>query len=223
MTTFTGLENLKLIEGAFTVDRNQSLKSFSGLEHLESILVSFGVTNNDSLVDFKGLENLKYPGVTGGMAVYSNPQLKSFEGLEGAKLNTGAPLYIFANESLSLCDIPLICNYLANGGFAEINNNSPGCNSVEEVEATCMVSIEETSIGEPPLQFSPNPATDLLKIQISDPESWDLRLYDLQGRQMIRQTVFGNQTISLKDWPSGIYALRAVSGGRVFAGKVVKQ
>jgi len=223
ITTFTGLENLELIEGAFTVDRNQSLKSFSGLEHLESILVSFSVTYNDSLVDFKGLENLKYPGVTGGMAVYYNPQLKGFEGLEGAELNTGATLYIFANESLSLCDIPPICNYLANGGFAEIHNNAPGCNSVAEVEAACMVSIDKTSTGEPVITFSPNPATDFFQIQINDLENWDLRLFDLQGRQMFRQSVSGSQTIGLEDCPSGLYTLRAVSGGRVFAGKIVKQ
>jgi hypothetical protein len=40
---------------------------------------------------------------------------------------------------------------------------------------------------------------------------------------MFRQSVSGSQTIELEAWPSGLYALRAVSGGRVFSGKIVKQ
>lgn len=127
------------------------------------------------------------------------------------------------NENLSICNTPPICAYLQNGGPATISNNAPGCNSVAEVEAACVVSIEETPDGEPVVLFSPNPATDVLQIQIDGPEKWDISLYDLQGRLLYRQLVSGSQTIDVGDWPAGLYALRAVSGGRAYAGQFVKQ
>ncbi|MBL7793931.1 MAG: T9SS type A sorting domain-containing protein [Saprospiraceae bacterium] len=80
-----------------------------------------------------------------------------------------------------------------------------------------------TSGSAPVLQLSPNPASDALHIQINDPEKWDINILDTQGRQMYRQETTRGQTVSVKDWPSGIYVVIAVSGKRFFSAKVVKQ
>jgi len=72
------------------------------------------------------------------------------------------------------------------------------------------------------LKIWPNPASDFLQIQVSDTEKWEVSLFDLRGKLMHRQLVSGIQTIGLTDWPSGLYTLQAVSGERIFGGKIVK-
>ena len=143
------------------------------------------------------------------------------EGL-GGSLDASAILLIKGNPKRSTCEVPLVCNQVQNGGPATISDNAPGCNSPTEVKAACTVSIGETLDGEPVIVFSPNPAGDFLQIQIGGNEKWDISLFDQQGRQMYRQRVLDSQIIEVKNWPSGIYALRAVSGRRVYAGKLVK-
>ena len=71
--------------------------------------------------------------------------------------------------------------------------------------------------------FSPNPAGDFLQIQINDNEKWDISLFDLRGKLLYRQVVSGSQTIDVGEWPAGQYVLRAVSGGRIYTRKMIKQ
>jgi hypothetical protein len=127
------------------------------------------------------------------------------------------------NPHLFLCEVQSVCNYLASGDTVTISNNAPGCNSAAEIEAACMVPVEETSGSEAIIHFSPNPSSDVLHIQINDSKIWDLSFHDLQGRQKFRQRVSGSQMIWVRDWPSGVYELRAVSDERVFSLKIVKQ
>ncbi|MBL7809078.1 MAG: T9SS type A sorting domain-containing protein [Saprospiraceae bacterium] len=75
----------------------------------------------------------------------------------------------------------------------------------------------------PEITFQPNPAHDFLQIQIKEKGIWDIDIFSAQGETVFEQSVSGTRELSLSNWPPGIYTLRAVSGGRVFVGKVVKQ
>ena len=156
------------------------------------------------------------------MKIIGNWHLQSLSGISGA-IDSLVEVVIQDNPSLSICEVQPVCDFLSNGGPATITDNAPGCNSVAEVEAACIVSIEETSGGEPVIVFSPNPAVVFLQIQIEDSEIWDISLFDLQGRLMYRQMMPGSQTIEVGGWPLGLYALRAVSGARAYAGRLLKE
>ncbi|MCK6693787.1 MAG: T9SS type A sorting domain-containing protein, partial [Thermoanaerobaculia bacterium] len=242
LENLSGLENLKLVTW-FKIVGNNSLTSLKGLDNLEK-LFSLVIDDNDSLQNLSGVEKIT---TTGHLAINNNKALKNLSGLDNLK-SIGGHLEILNNISLtslsglnhldytsidtlniqdcpvlSTCAVQPICAYLQNDGPATIFNNAPGCNSVPEVEAACIVFLEETPGGKRVLHISPNPATDFLQIQISDNEKWDISLFDLQGRLLYRQAVSGNQSIDVADWPAGLYALLAVSGGRVYAGRFVKQ
>lgn len=140
-------------------------------------------------------------------------------------LYSGQPGRVTINNcpNLSVCHLPNVCKHLESGKPATISNNAPGCNSVAEVQAACLVSIGATPEGEPVIHFSPNPVSDFLQIQIDGNDQWDISLYDLQGRLRYRQTVSGSQTVQLNDWPAGLYLLRATADGHAYAGRFIKQ
>jgi hypothetical protein len=220
LPNLSGLGNLQSIEGDFSVYHNDALNSLSGLDNLQNIEYMLNIQENHSLASLSGLENLlKVDRVT----VDSNNALVSLSGLGIVDFGKYELLIIQRNHILTTCETPLVCAHLQQGGNAYIVDNAPGCNNQSEILTACTVSIDKTSTGEPAIAFSPNPASDFLQIQVSDNEKWEISLFDLRGRQMFRQSVSGSQTIGLEGWPSGLYALRAVSGGRVFAGKIVKQ
>lgn len=222
-----GLDNVTSVAGCLIIENNVNLSGLNGLGNLKYIggcdlgsgSIGSSIKYNYSLTSLEGLNKLES---ISRLEISENDFLASLQGLDSLK-TTLSGLTIKDNVNLFTCSTPSICAYLESGGIAYISDNTPGCNSVSEIEAACTVSIEETSGGEPAIVFSPNPAGDFLQIQISDPEKWEISLFDLQGRQMFQQNVSGSQIIEVKDWSSGIYALRAVSGGRIFSGKIVKQ
>jgi hypothetical protein len=87
--------------------------------------------------------------------------------------------------------------------------------------------IEETGIPEifpkaMTMAVYPNPAAD--KIVIGCDDCSTVMLYDMLGREVLRQSVSGEPVIDISYLPEGVYIVRAVSEGRVVGtGKVVKQ
>lgn len=232
LKSLIGLDNIQQIGGGLFLDSNDSLTTLGGLEKLDSLGACLVIENNNSLVTLDAIKHLEWIGVWSSghpasfknLNVIGNNQLTSLSGLDSIEIPVPGKIRIYNCPLLAICSVYSICQYFQNGGGNDnIFNNAPGCNSVAEVEAACIVSIEETTDSEPAVIFSPNPASNLLQIQINESEEWGISLYDLQGRQMFRQATFGSQTIWVKDWPSGIYTLRGISGGRVFAGKIIKQ
>lgn len=206
LTSLVGLENLKTLEGCISIEYNDGLISLAGLESLSSIGECY----------FRSGASMRFD----GMAIYGNFQLTTLDGLGKTQFGGPGTLSITKCPSLSMCEIESICKNLSS---VVASNNASGCNSVAEIEAACLVPTGELGPTGPPLQITPNPATDLLQIQINDSEKWDICLYDLQGRLLYRQLVSGSQTIDVGDWPAGLYVLRAVSGERAYAGQFVKQ
>lgn len=231
LKNFSGLDNLQYIGGIWIYD-NYSLENFQGLQNLKTIegciglgewfFPTFIVEQNFSLIDFSGLENLQEIVWGCDMTIEGNFSLQSLADLNG-NINSLSNLRVMYNPYLSICGSLAVCNYLATGSPSVISDNAPGCNSVPEVESACMVSTEETFDAAPAIHCSPNPAGEFLEIQVDESEKWDITLYDLQGKQMFHQRVPGSQKIWVKNWPSGIYALRALSGKQVFSAKIVKQ
>jgi len=144
LTNLTGLENVTSIGGELYVDGNASLNSLTGLDNVTSIMGSVGIYNNNVLTSFTGLENLI--SIEGGLFIgveyYSsgggNPSLTCLSGLDNIEAGTINNIAISNNVSLSICEIQSVCDYLAiPGGYTDIHDNAPGCNSQQEVEEAC--------------------------------------------------------------------------------------
>lgn len=233
LSTLLGLDSLRNVEGGMNLCCNNALTSLNGLGNLQSVgqepnplfpNTNFSIIENMNLESLAGLENLQ--SIKGYSMWFSdNANLVSLNGLDSVEFVGILEVNILNNQKLSVCHIPPICAIIDNpDAFFDVSNNAPGCNDWLELYYACTASpVDEVFSENPVIHISPNPATDFFQIQISDLEKWEISLFDLQGRQMFRQVISGSQTIGVKDWPSGIYTLRAVSGERVFSGKIVKQ
>lgn len=89
-----------------------------------------------------------------------------------------------------------------------IETNAIGCTAVDSFEVTILfVGVEETH--ENAIVIYPNPATDVLNIQL--PEAFSqatVSLMDLQGRIVMQpRQVVGNTAIDVQQYTSGIYIL----------------
>jgi hypothetical protein len=88
---------------------------------------------------------------------------------------------------------------------------------------------ENSDVIKPSISFSPNPATDQVRI-VSNGENNDnvytgAKIYDLSGK-LVADKILQNQTniIILTDLPIGIYIARIeCSNGKIFTQKIIKQ
>ena len=145
LTNIDGLANLVRVQALF-IDNNDVLTNINSLTNLTS-MGTLIVSDNDSLTNIDGLANLTSGGQT--VSISSNPVLTNLDGL--ANLTSVVFLYLQSNISLGQCaglsrlvdqwddaepgpgtevsGIPDVFEVV-------INNNSDGCNSVEEILAT---------------------------------------------------------------------------------------
>lgn len=119
-----------------SIGSNPNLTTLNGLHSLVSVGTDFEIANNGNLVTLDAFTNLSTIG--GEFAITGNPDLTSV--LDFASLSSiGGTLTISNNNVLGDCEAQGICDILEAGGAAIISNNDPGCNSVAQVEAACLL------------------------------------------------------------------------------------
>ncbi len=162
ITDLSGLQSLDTINGWCNIHRNNSLTSLSGLEALESVETNFTLLDNPVLTDLSALQQMSvgiYFAISGNtsleslsglegiqgfknnsnniISINNNPVLSDISALEGINLETLDKLTLKNNDQLSFCSQQNICNYLLEGGYAEVYNNDPGCEHINEVILGC--------------------------------------------------------------------------------------
>jgi len=148
LTTLNGLQGISSVD-YLIIDGNTNLTTLAALENINSINASgnypfpalFGdlhIHNNDNLTNLTGLENINSLEV---LSIIGNINLTSIGALDNIASNQIAYLKIFSNPVLSACALPNICTYLVNGGFHEIHDNAPDCNSLSEIEKICIIAF----------------------------------------------------------------------------------
>jgi len=120
-----------------------------------------------------------------------------------------------------------ICNYLSNpNGTIEIDDNTIGCDSPEEVQDSCYwVSVDDLYVTNN-LFLYPNPSSTHITIELptTPQKNTSLTIYNLNGQQLITQTITEPQTVvDISGLPSGIYFVKVQDDEKVMMGKVVKQ
>ncbi len=241
LKSLSGLDNIRSIGGGLDIGGNDSLATLSGLEKLDSLGQCLDISSNPALVSFDALAGLRSIGrcrqqtgihsfIFWNLHILDNPQLGSIQGLEQASIKTTDLVRITGCPLLSMCGIQSICQYLKIGGKLEASGNAPGCDSLAEIEAACVVSTGEAFSEKNALRFSPNPAGDFLKIELPEnvtaPEDSGLAVavFDVAGKLVLeKRLAAAGQMLDLRGLPPGVFALKVVAGERVFSGKFVKQ
>lgn len=235
ITDLSGLTNVKTIVGTLSVSGNPRLKSLDGLENLSTVLyylaiggfgAPFGETENDSLTDLTALTNLT--NVHLSLVIGNNHSLTNLVGLENIVPDSMAHVDIFNNPQLSECAIESVCSFIATGGTLEITNNKTGCNSKEEIEEDCLLSVSNFTSGRS-LEIYPNPFTTSTNIEYTLSQSTEVTIsfFNQFGKQVdfIQQKQQqGKQQIvwNAEGLPAGIYFSRLQAGDHLSKGKIVK-
>lgn len=162
LTNLNGLNSLDSIGGLYIV-ANNSLTSLSGLDKLRIINGNFqigrdGGLGNPVLTDLSSLISLR--SINGELQISSNISLTSLSGLDSIHAASLTRVIIWFNSSLTTCDVKSICENLVIPGLDPIiYSNASGCNSIEEVIMYCNSGIEE-DLSKSQIRVFPNPSSD---------------------------------------------------------------
>ena len=108
------------------------------------------------------------------------------------------------------------------GWTLDTGYESPNFDALYFVKFDNMASTATIQHGAPaqPLEIFPNPAQGYAQLNL--PEAAQVELWTLQGSLALRLSLpAGIQALPLNGLPAGTYLLRAVTGGRVLAGRLV--
>jgi hypothetical protein len=246
LTSLAGLEGLNTLIGDLNIGYenkwgetygNPSLTSLMGLEGLTTIRENLNIgiplwecCGNPALNNLTGLENITF---IGNLNIHNNKTLNSLAGIEHLDPDSVGGLAISYNGSLAACNNPFVCNYIKDQS-ADIHDNAPGCNSVEEVEEACAsVGAEESVAGsrQTSVIAYPNPTSGIVNLHWTmDNGQWTiLKVYNAQGQQVAivldEKLPAGEHTVrwDAGTLPAGIYFYRLAVGGQRSAvnGKIV--
>lgn len=224
LTTLVGLNSLTSIgERLFIGCENgnySELTSLEGLNNLTTIGWDVTLLSNSSLLNLDGLNNLTTIG--GTLTIDGNDVLESIEGITNIEAESiSNNLNIRSNPLLSTCEVNSVCNYLANpNGNISIFNNASGCNSVEEVEDACLVSVHNNK-SKPELTISPNPAKAILFLSSNNGLSInEIKIYNQFGQiVMHKEGITSSIDISMLD--HGMYIIELFSDGFIVREKLM--
>lgn len=217
LNSLSGLNGLKSLGSSLTLSDNRALGSLAGLDNLEVINGSLYISNNPGLTDFIGLGKLE--SVAGQILIFNNASLTTLNGLlrvnspsDGRSLRVAGSIEITDNPMLSDCAVLNTCEAIDAGASITIEDNAPGCNSVEEVTSACLtLSASEDAFLK--RSVYPNPATDHIRLELDKDVTLDLM--NATG-QIIRPDIRlerGTHSLSVDDLPAGIYFIRSREGG----------
>ena len=235
LNNVSGLGGIMQINREFNVINNALLENLEGLnltnigsgvsdEELENQLV-LDVSGNASMTSLNGLESLV--SLNGRiLALNSNALLTDITAIENIDPTTVDGIFIIGNESLSICDIDLLCNFgsLDEENQVFIDNNNNGCNSVEEIEVACETFSTELFLTND-VNIYPNPFRNQLNIQLPEfAGTSKVSLLDVSGRVIVQKEVTNSGMLSgLDELAKGLYFVKITSeDGQSITQKLIK-
>lgn len=139
ITSLNGFHNLASADFGIQLSDNQQLSDISMLDQITKTNY-LDIYTHPNLTSLIGLQNItSIPGI---VTFISNDNLTGLQELNNNLIvenaqNVDDKVRILYNPNLALCAVPFLCNYLNNGGVAEINGNANGCNTIAEIVAAC--------------------------------------------------------------------------------------
>ena len=216
LVTICGFNSMEYLYN-FSIFRNIELNSINGFNSLHNIVHQLNFESNISLTDidgFSGLETIKE------IFIRNNQSLESLDFLSAANSITTL-VSIKQNSLLSMCSVPVICEFISDGGEHYLLNNSPGCNTTQEILDNCNLSIIENQTEK--ISVYPNPTNNILNIATIDGSTIsEIEVYNNLG-QLAKSEYYTNQ-IDFSKLSVGLYFVKAImEDGAMETIKVVKK
>ncbi len=194
--SLNGLIPIVSISGDLAIFKTSDLSSLDGLDSLTSVggnlyiggydFWPYYAEPNSHLEDISALMRLKHIGMD--LLVKYNPELPSLIGLDSIIFEGNNDIEIGENDILSICNVVSLCDCLSNNCNAEIYSNAAGCNSKEEVEDACLVSVPDFNTKSDFIVY-PNPATKSISILIDSKTTLNkVVIYNQIGQEVLNTT-----------------------------------
>lgn len=213
---FSSLESA----GHLYIGYNPNLYSAGQFDALTNLTSNLTIEQNPQLNDIEGLNNLNNVG--GQLKIHNNSILNDISSLQNINPTVLNNLIITANPELSFCNLPNICNYIANIAKPRtISGNTGNCISEVAVTNACMLSINDPNIHK--LTYYPNPVTDILYLS-HNTQITHVTVVNMLGQIIINQKVGSNTAqIDMQSLPEGNYIVRVTSEAGTKTIKAIKQ
>ncbi len=219
LVTMDGFDEIFTFSGDLTISNNPLLESITNNLNI-SVVGDVSIINNDNLTSLAGLENLNT--IDFGFTLSGNEMLTDITALSDV-LDPSMYITISDNSNLSECDIEVVCSFISNLEPSQdilITNNAPNCNSVEEVEEQCFLSVNEQLL-ENTITLYPNPTVAIINISFSP----EIQLQNIEVFSVTGREVFTTQETSI-DFSSltrGVYFARIQTNQGTVIKKIVKK
>ena len=204
--------------------------TFSSQEQIDNFKINYpgcktiqgDVTISGNITNLNGLNVLSSIG--GALSIKLNKRLTSLAGLENIDAGSIDSLFIYQNDSLSMCEVKSVCDYLARpGSLVIIDANAHGCNNPEEVKTACTSAIIEES-GRNEISIIPNPANDKITILLPvSKNNYHISIYNEKGDIVIKTKLQSQETqIDISFLSKGVYFVKLHDKTSNLTGKFVK-
>ena len=205
-----GLDNVTYIGGDLIINHNSVLSNLTALDNLTYIGGDLRFNYNGALTSLTGLNNLT--SIEDDLVIKGNSALVSLTGIDYIDAASIKNISITYNQLLSQCEVESVCAYLVNpNGDIDIDHNTIGCNSPEEVQDSCeanAVKIDEQYIKDN-IGLYPNPAHQELNISVEGYTINEVTIYTLTGQQVLQERHEGG-TIDISGLEQGIYVVEVI-------------
>jgi hypothetical protein len=186
------------------------------------------IDGNDSLETINALNNITYLG--GDLVIRNNDTLPGLTGIGNIELGPVNTLKIYNNSSLSVCELPNICDFINNHEpLVSIYNNANNCNSILEVASVCGILTTKELSREDLFSVFPNPSNRFyeFRFKIVNTGKGILKILNLQGGVVVtlvdEQMSVGEYSIRFdaSGLPPGIYFYRFTADNQAANGKLI--
>ena len=117
----------------------------------------------------------------------------------------------------------------ASGTFKVVHTNAGGCSNESVYIDFTLVSVTTKKVNEPYVKVYPNPVRNDFDVQmVSTSGTTELQLFNMMGQKVAGKKVTPidgriEENFDISDYPSGIYFLKVIAGGKDHIVKIVKQ
>ncbi|MNY01942.1 Receptor L domain protein [compost metagenome] len=134
ITDLSPLQNITSVGGYLVVENNAALTNVDGLNTITTLDADLTIRGNASLTNVDGLSGLTT--ISGWLTVDDNAVITDISGLDNVSSGIGN-LVITDNPTLTVCDLPNFCSYLAGAGQRDISGNLGECINEQAVIDAC--------------------------------------------------------------------------------------
>ena len=109
-------------------------------------------------------------------------------------------------------------NMIDNASSTTINS------AINEGYTECLTSVIGSELNGPDqINIYPNPATESIFISNIKEEKINLSIYDIQGRIVLEETIYENQSINIKSLVKGVYQIKLEGNKMIEIRRFIKE